>query len=119
MHEGTAAGRQHLWPTFQQPGDHTRLAGAEIRLTVLGKDIADAHSRRLLDFNVGIGEGQAEPLRQLAPNGGFAGAHHADQHQRPIAKGSNHPGIRFGCAMILIHRSYMSESGLEIAAMVA
>ena len=34
VHEGAAAGRQHLRPAFEQARDHARLAGAEVGLAV-------------------------------------------------------------------------------------
>ena len=44
VHEGAAAGRQHLRAALQQPRDHARLAGAEIGLAVVREDFGDGHA---------------------------------------------------------------------------
>ena len=66
IHERAAAGRQHLRPALQQPRDHARLAGAEIRLAVGREDIRDRHAGGLLDLGIGIDERNAEPRRPAA-----------------------------------------------------
>ena len=45
-----------------------------------GKNLLDAGAaRRRLDLGIGIGEGDAEPLRQPTPDAGLAGTHQANQ----------------------------------------
>ena len=58
IHEGAAAGRQHLRPAVQQARDHARLAGTEVGLAVGREDIGDRHAGGLLDLGIGIHERQ-------------------------------------------------------------
>ena len=52
-----------------------------------------------LDLGIGIDKGDAEPRRQPAPDGGFARPHHADEHDQPLAEGSDDVGLgRWTCA---------------------
>ena len=85
-HERAAAGGQHLRTALQEPGDHARLAGAEIRLAVGGEDFGDGHAGGLFDLGVGIDEGNAETGREPAADRRLARAHHADQHHRTAAQ---------------------------------
>ena len=82
VHERAAAGRKHLGSLVEQAGDHLALAVAEIGLAEALENFGDRHPRAGLDLRVGVDERQAEPLRQTAADGGLAGAHHADQHDR-------------------------------------
>ena len=82
IHEGAAAGRQHLRAAVEQARDHARLAGAEVGLAIGGEDFRDGHAGRRLDLGVGIDEGDAEALRQPAADRGLARPHHADEHDR-------------------------------------
>ncbi len=94
VHEGAAAGRQHLRAALQQPRDHARLAGAEIGLAVGGEDFRDGHAGGLFDLGVGIDERNAEPGRQPAADRRLARAHHADQHDRAAAQRRAERGVR-------------------------
>ncbi len=44
VHEGAAAGRQHLRAALEQARDHPRLAAAEIGFAVAGENVDDAHA---------------------------------------------------------------------------
>ncbi len=66
VHEGAAAGRQHLRARAQQPREHLALAFAEVGLAVVGEDVVDALAGRLLDLLVGIDERQRRAWRRGA-----------------------------------------------------
>ena len=72
----------------QQVEDGAALGVTEGRLAVLGEVVRDGHPEALDQRGVAVDEGQAGARRQLAPDGGLAGAHEADEddHQR-IASG--------------------------------
>ncbi len=84
LDERAAAGGEHAVVVVEQPRDHAPLAVAEMGLAVFVEDVAHAHLRRLLDLLVGVGEGKIEQLRELAPDGRLADAHHADEHHGPV-----------------------------------
>ena len=86
VHERAAAGGQHLRAALQEPRDHARLAGAEIRLAVGGEDFRDGHAGGFFDLDVGIDERNAEPAGKPAADRRLARAHHADQHHRAAAQ---------------------------------
>ena len=44
VHVGAAAGREHLRAAVEQARDHALLAGAEIRLAMVGEDFRDGHA---------------------------------------------------------------------------
>ena len=81
-HEGAAAGREHGRTAVEQPRDHPRLAVPEMRLAMGFENVRDRHAGRRLDLGIGVEKRQPQPRRQPPPDGGFAGAHHADQHDR-------------------------------------
>ena len=53
---------------------------------MLGENFRDRHAGRAFDFVVGIDERNAEPRGETAADRRFAGAHHADQHDRAAAE---------------------------------
>ena len=86
IHEGAAAGAQHEIAVLEQAGDDARFAGAEIGLAVRGEDVLDGHAGGRLDLVVAVDEVAAEPAGEAAADGGLAGAHHADEHDRPAGE---------------------------------
>src|SRR5205823_4906829 len=86
--EGAAAGGDHGALEVAGGAEDVALALAEVRLTALGEDLLDRELLRRLDQFVEVEEGDVEARRELAPDGGLAGAHEADQvdfHSRPCA----------------------------------
>ena len=79
--------------------DDPRFAAAEIGFAAMGENIGDAHPGRLFDFRVGVNERNAEPRGQPAADGGFAYAHHADQHDRAAAECGEHRRARVRLAL--------------------
>ena len=92
VHDGAAAGRQHLRAALEQPRDHARLAAAEIGLAMAGENVRDAHAGGFLDLGIGVDERHAKPGAEPAADRGFADPHHADQHDRAAAQ--TRPGSR-------------------------
>ena len=94
-HEGAAAGRQDAGPAGQQPRDHLAFAGAKERLAV-----ARERSRRSLMLaarSISSSEsrnGTPQQPRKRGAHGGLAGAHHADQHHRPVQPRPHHGPFR-------------------------
>ncbi len=72
VHEGAAAGGQHMRRLVQQPGDHPALAVAEGRLAHLGEDLGDRAAGRGLDLGVGVAERQVQGGGQAAADAGLA-----------------------------------------------
>src|SRR5207244_3444933 len=68
IHEGAAAGCQHLRSAFQKPGDDALLAGAEIRLAIGGEDFRDRHAGCGLDLGVRINDAHAAAAREPPPD---------------------------------------------------
>ena len=86
VHDGAAAGRQHLRAVVQQPGDHARLAGAEIGLAVLFENLRNGHAGGAFDLAIGVDERDPEPAGKPAADRRLAGAHHADEHDGTAAE---------------------------------
>ena len=84
VHEGAAAGRQHLRPAIEEARNDALFAGTEIGLAVGGEDFRDRHAGRSLDLGVGVHKTQSEALREPPANRRLAGAHHPHQHDRPL-----------------------------------
>ena len=103
-HEGPAARGEHLGAFDEQPRDHPAFAEPEFGLPVLGEDLGDRHARGILDLDVGIGEGQAEPLRQTPSDGTLAGSHHADEHDGAPGKAGPHSIQPLGRSFLPIRR---------------
>jgi hypothetical protein len=82
LHEGTAAGGDDLGRAIDQPGDHSPLAVAEMRLAEALEDVGHGHAGGGLDLVIGIDEGQAHALRQAPADRRFARTHQPDQHDR-------------------------------------
>ena len=109
VHEGAAAGRQHVRRVVEQARDHPALAVAERRLAVAREDLGDGAAGRRLDLVVGVDEGQAEPL---APGGGRSQLLPAPI--RPTSTMVRSRGDARGRRSCLAHRS-RGGSPLEIA----
>ena len=60
VHEGAAAGGQHVRRLVQQAGDHPPFAVAEGGLAILLEDLGDRPAGRRLDLRVGVAERHAE-----------------------------------------------------------
>jgi hypothetical protein len=67
VHEGAAAGGQHVGRALQQARDHPALAVAEGRLAQLGEDLRDRAAGGDLHLGVGVAERQAERLASRRP----------------------------------------------------
>ena len=74
-------GRDQLAFSLQQSGQCRLFAFAETRLTHVFENGVDGRTRMLDDDLVGIDESEAKAFGQALANGGFAGAHGADQDQ--------------------------------------
>ncbi len=83
--EGAATGAEHDALVLEQAGDHLDLASAEIGLAMGGEDLLDGHAGGLFHLLVAIDETAAELGGKAAADGGLAGAHHADEHDRAAA----------------------------------
>lgn len=83
-HRAAARG-EHMGRAFEQTLDDPGFSLPEALLAMGGEQIGNAHPGGFLDFLIRVEKGQAEPRRQTASHGGFADAHHADQHHRPFA----------------------------------
>src|SRR5438874_13365489 len=68
VHEGAAAGSQHLRTALKQTQDHTRFAGAKIGLAMNGEYLRDRHAGGLFDFGVGVHKWNSHAMRKPAPN---------------------------------------------------
>ena len=79
IHEGAAAGRQHMHGIVEQPQDHPPLALAEALLAMALEDLGDGAAGRRLDLLVGIDEAKLQPLRQALADAGLAHAHQPDE----------------------------------------
>jgi hypothetical protein len=86
VHVGAAAGGEHLWTGLQQPGNDPALAVAKLALAMVGEDLGYGFTGRLLDLGVGIDERDGEKAGQAPADGGLAGAHEADQHDRALVQ---------------------------------
>ena len=64
---------------FNHVRDDLLFEGAKVVFSILSEDFGDRSARARLDGFVAIGEGEAEMARELASDGRFAAAHHADQ----------------------------------------
>ena len=109
IHERAAAERQNRALALQQTGDHLALLDAERRLADLGEDVRDGRAGGGLDRRIGVLERPAERPRQAASDRGLAGAHHADQHDRPVERRRGHGsgrGLRLpsSCELGVINR---------------
>ncbi len=87
VHEGATARGEHDAPAGEQALDHPLFPGAEMCLAMGLEDFGDAHASGALDFVVGIEEGQAKLGGDTLADGGFAGAHKADQHDAALLHG--------------------------------
>ena len=95
-HEGAAAGGDHRRAVVEQACDHPRLAIPKMRLAMGLKNVRDRHPGRRLDLGIGVEERQPQPGRQPPADGGFAGAHHADQHDAARAQRRREGGVLGG-----------------------
>ena len=86
VHEGAAAGREHLLALVEQASDHLAFAVAEIGLAEALEDLRDGHARPGLDLGVGIDERQAQPLGEPASDRRLPSPHHADEDDRTSAE---------------------------------
>jgi hypothetical protein len=86
VHEGAAAGPEHLRPVVQKARDDAALAVPEIGLAIGGEDVVDRHARGCFDLVVRVPERQAETQRQPPSDRGLARAHEADERDRPRAE---------------------------------
>ena len=99
-HEGAAAGGDHGRAAIEQPRDHPRLAVAEIRLAMGREDFRNGHTGMgRLDLDIGVEKRQAQPGRQPPADGGLAGAHHADQHDRTPSQSRRDVGLLGGARL--------------------
>ena len=94
VHDGAAAGRQHLRAVVEQAGDHALLAGAEIGLAVLGEDFRNGHAGGAFDLGIGVDKGKPEPRGEPAADRRLASAHHADQHDGAGPERAHDRGFR-------------------------
>ena len=91
---GAAAGREHNRRSTQQPRDHPRLAVAEMRLAVGFENFGNRHSGGEFNLGVGVDEGHRKARCETPPDGGLAGPHHADEHQRASTEPRDDRGLR-------------------------
>ncbi len=94
--ESAAAGGDHPGAAVEQPGDHPRLAIPEVRLAMDLENVRYRHAGGLLDFGIGIEKRKPQPRREPPSDGGFAGAHHAHQHDRTAPQRRDDRGL-LGC----------------------
>ena len=82
----TAPGGEHDALERGELGECLRLARAEARFAFDVEDGGHFYAAAALDLVVRIDEAQLQPPREQPPDGGFAGAHHADEEQvaRPV-----------------------------------
>ena len=76
---GAAAGGEHDAFERGELGERLRLARAEAGLALDLEDQRHLHAAAALDLVVGVEEAQLQAPREQPPDGGLAGAHHADQ----------------------------------------
>ena len=81
-----AAGRQNQCGCLGELVEHLGLNVSKALLALMLKILADRAADALLNDQVRIRKSQAQPTRQLPPNGGFARARQANKtdHQRII-----------------------------------
>ena len=96
LREGSAARGDDRRSAVEQPGDHPRLAIPEIGLAMCQENVRYRHAGRRLDLDIGVEKRQPQPCRQPAADRGFAGAHHADQHNGTLAQGGRNLGFLGG-----------------------
>jgi hypothetical protein len=60
------------------------FAGTKEFLTIALEYLSDGHLSGLGDFLIGIKERDIKSARQSSANGGLAGSHHANKHDRAL-----------------------------------
>ena len=82
--ERPAAGAEYDVPVLEQPGNDVHLTGAKIGLAVGRENVLDGHAGGLLHLLVAVDEVAAQAVGEAPADRGLAGAHHADQDDRPV-----------------------------------
>ena len=96
MNAPPPSARTCFWP-LEQARDHLTLLLAKRRLPDLGEDVGDGRAGGRLDRRIGVLERPSQGPRQTLADGGLAGAHHADQHDRAIERADVGAGSIRGC----------------------
>src|SRR3546814_8669137 len=73
--EGAAAGREYHRLSGEQARDHAALAVAEMRLAEARENVRNRHAGGAPDLVVGVGEPNAHPRCEPAPDRRLAGPH--------------------------------------------
>ena len=76
------AERQHAVVGGERLGDRLALQVAEVRLAGVHEDVGDRAPLERLDVGVGVARSDAPGVGQQRADGGLAGAHRADEHDR-------------------------------------
>jgi len=61
------------------------------------ENVRDRHAGRRLDLGIRVKERQAQPRREAPADRGFAGSHHADEHNESRSQRGQNFGLA-GCA---------------------